>query len=651
MTSLWLDRASPVADDPLPGSGDALDALVVGAGLTGLTTSLLLARAGLRVACVEARRVGAVTTGRTTGKVSLLQGTHLSRIRSHQSEEVAAAYVDANREGMEWLLRFCDDHAVPYQRRTAVTYAADEQERSSVEKEHRAAAALGLAVEWRDTLDVPFPHVAATTLADQAQLDAMDVLAALAEQLRAHGGTLHQGHRVRSVSKGGRPTVRLEGGETLTADHLVLATGTPILDRGLHFARLEPQRSYVLALDGAGPMEGMYLSAGSDARSVRDAPGGTLVVGGAGHVVGRTDSHLAHLERLRGWAAKWYPATTETHHWSAQDYSSPDGVPYVGPLRWGGDRIHVATGYEKWGMTNAVVAARAISSDILGDLPSWAQTLSGRTPSASNAAEIARINLGVGTAVVTGAVRTARERLPGNAGPAQANQCGIVGVCTHLGGLLKWNDAEETWDCPLHGSRFSPDGEVLEGPATRPLLKRPSARRGGWRQGRVMSGIRRVLLLVVVALLLAGCGSLVPTDFPADPDGTLDRVRDGGVLRVGASPRPGWVEVGDGPPSGREAGLATGFADHLSAEVEWTVAGEEELVRLLEEGKIDLAVGGFTDTNAWVDKVGLTRAYTEVEVAGTTEAHVMMVPMGENALQSELERWLDTQPAGGGGGS
>ena len=146
MTSLWLDRAAPVADDPLPEPGEALDALVVGAGLTGLTTSLLLARAGLRVACVEARQVGAVTTGRTTGKVSLLQGTHLSRIRRHQSEDVAAAYVDANREGMEWLLRFCDDHGVPVQRRTAVTYAADEQERSSVEQEHEAASALGLDV-------------------------------------------------------------------------------------------------------------------------------------------------------------------------------------------------------------------------------------------------------------------------------------------------------------------------------------------------------------------------------------------------------------------------------------------------------------------------------------------------------------------------
>ena len=124
-----------------------------------------------------------------------------------------------------------------------------------------------------------------------------------------------------------------------------------------------------------------------------------------------------------------------------------------------------------------------------------------------------------------------------------------------------------------------------------------------------------------------------------------------GGLRVGASPRAGWIEVGDGPPAGREAELATGFAHHLAAEVEWTVAGEEGSARLLEEGKIDLAVGGFTDTNAWVDKVGLTRAYTEVEVVGTTEAHVMMVPMGENALQVELQRWLDTQPTDGGGAS
>jgi ABC-type amino acid transport substrate-binding protein len=161
--------------------------------------------------------------------------------------------------------------------------------------------------------------------------------------------------------------------------------------------------------------------------------------------------------------------------------------------------------------------------------------------------------------------------------------------------------------------------------------------------------LRRLLLLVATVVLLAGCGtSLLPDDFPADPDGTLDRVRADGVVRVGASPRPGWVEVGDGDPTGREPRLVEAFAESLGADVEWTVTGEEDLVRLLEEGEIDLAVGGFTDTNAWVDKVGLTRSYAEVEVAGTTEAHVMMVPMGENALMSRLERWLDDHSDEGG---
>jgi polar amino acid transport system substrate-binding protein len=161
--------------------------------------------------------------------------------------------------------------------------------------------------------------------------------------------------------------------------------------------------------------------------------------------------------------------------------------------------------------------------------------------------------------------------------------------------------------------------------------------------------LRRLLLLVAAVVLLAGCGtSLLPDDYPADPDGTLDRIRADGVVRVGASPRPGWVEVGDGDPTGREPGLVEAFAESLGAEVEWTVTGEEDLVRLLEEGEIDLAVGGFTDTNAWVDKVGLTRSYAEVEVAGTTEAHVMMVPMGENALMSRLERWLDDHSDEGG---
>ena len=214
----------------------------------------------------------------------------------------------------------------------------------------------------------------------------------LVEQLRQHGGTLHQGRRVRTVSLTGRAEAQLDDGSTVRAEHVVLATGTPILDRGLYFAKLEPQRSYALAFVGAPAPEGMYLSAGSDSRSVRDAPdgaGGTrLLVGGAGHSVGRTRSEAAHVERLRRWTEQYFPGAVETHQWSAQDYRSHDSVPYVGPLPRGLGRIYVATGFDKWGMTNGVAAARSISGQILGEKPSWAKTLGRRLTGPTAAAHL-----------------------------------------------------------------------------------------------------------------------------------------------------------------------------------------------------------------------------------------------------------------------
>jgi glycine/D-amino acid oxidase-like deaminating enzyme/nitrite reductase/ring-hydroxylating ferredoxin subunit len=463
MTSLWLDHAPAITSDPLPET--PVDDLVVGAGITGLTTALLLARAGRRVAVVEARQVGAVTTGNTTAKISLLQGTKYSKLLRYQSHKVASAYVEANREGFEWLVRFCEDHGVPVQRRPAVTYAADQSELSSARREHEAAASLGLDVSWHDSLDVPFPHEGGTVLPDQAQFDPMDALAALVEQLRAHGGTLHQGHRLRTVSLTGQAEAVLDDGSVVRADDVVLATGMPVLDRGLYFSKLEPQRSYALAFEGVEPPEGMYLSSGSDSRSVRDVPraeGDRLLVGGAGHSVGRTSSERQHVDRLREWTARYFPGAVETHQWSAQDYSSHDSVPYVGRMPRGFGRIYVAAGFEKWGMTNGVAAARALSGQILGKEPSWSQIMGRRITGAMGAAHLASINIKVGLGAARGVAEMVRRD----------GDHEVLPVCTHMGGALHWNDCEGSWDCPLHGSRFAPDGQVLEGPAVRPLKRK-----------------------------------------------------------------------------------------------------------------------------------------------------------------------------------
>jgi glycine/D-amino acid oxidase-like deaminating enzyme len=463
MTSLWLDHAQPLPSDPLP--ENPVDDVVVGAGITGLVTGLLLARAGRRVAVVEARSVGAVATGNTTAKVSLLQGTKYSKLQRYQTHKVASGYVEANREGMEWLLRFCGDHGVEVQRRAAFTYAATKGEVSTVRKEYDAARSLGLDVTWQDSLDVPFPHHGAAVLEEQAQFDPMDLLAVLVCQLREHGGTLSQGHRVTGASVARTAEVTFEDGARLSAEHVVLATGVPFLDRGLYFSKVEPQRSYALAFDFADAPQGMYLSAGSDSRSVRDAPtadGTRLLVGGSGHTVGRTRSEREHVDALREWTATHFPGAVETHQWSAQDYSPHDGAPFVGLMPRGGGRIFVATGFDKWGMTNGVAAARSISGRILGSEPSWSKPLSRRPIRPTAVAHLAAINAKVGVAAAGSVVEGLRRERP----------CEVVGVCTHFGGLLHWNDAEDSWDCPLHGSRFGPDGEVLEGPATKPLKRR-----------------------------------------------------------------------------------------------------------------------------------------------------------------------------------
>lgn len=493
MTSLWLDGRPAIPTDTL--DRDLYDVVVVGAGLTGLTTALLLARGGRSVAVLEAREVGAVTTGNTTAKLSLLQGTKLSTLRKFQSQQVAQAYVDGNLAGQRWLLDFCDTHDVPVQRRDAVTYAAraGAQVRRA-RQEYDVARELGLPVRWEDSPDLPVPSAGGVVLPDQAQFDPMDVLAALAREFRTAGGTLVVGHRVVGASKVGSPKLQLDDGRTVAAGTVVLATGAPILDRGLYFAKLEPMRSYGLAFEHPAAPAVMALSTESSSHSLRDAPGGVagtrLLVGGAGHIVGRSRSEEKGLDRLRSWTERHFPGAVETHAWSAQDYATHDHIPYVGVLPGGGGKYYVATGDDKWGMTNAVTAALNLQGQLDDTMPLWAETLGHRITGPKGVARVAKANAAVGVAGAVGvlgaAVRRATDKPPAEgegrleregASPVATSTidgrtCRVSGLCTHLGGVLEWNDAEMSWDCPLHGSRFTADGTVLEGPAVKPLAPR-----------------------------------------------------------------------------------------------------------------------------------------------------------------------------------
>lgn len=491
MSSIWFDLhpdIAPAADVSIEGLSP--DTVVAGAGLTGLMAGVLLARGGRDVIIIEDRRVGAVTTGHTTAKLSLLQGSQFSTIRERHSDEMLAAYLEANREGQAWLRRFMDERGVEYQTRGAWTYAMTRKGAKQLDAERDACEAVGLVVQTPETTELPYEVKSALLLPDQIQIDPVAVLDALRTEFVERGGLLVEGVRVMDATSGQPVEIATSRGK-LTARHLIIATGSPFLDRGGHFASLVPQRSYVTMHRVPGELpQGMYLSIDSPTRSLRtveSATGQLLMVGGNGHITGRTASESEAVADLQAWTRQHFPGAEMTHAWSAQDYEPHDALPFAGPLPRGGGAIYVATGYNKWGMANAVAAGLNLSQQILGGSMPWADVLNHPDLRAGSVAGVAKNVAGVAGRLVKDWVSAELSALP-DADPAEGDgvvgrvdgkpvaastvdgrTCRVSGVCTHMGGVLKWNDAERSWDCPLHGSRFAPDGTRLEGPAVKDL--------------------------------------------------------------------------------------------------------------------------------------------------------------------------------------
>jgi glycine/D-amino acid oxidase-like deaminating enzyme/nitrite reductase/ring-hydroxylating ferredoxin subunit len=452
--SLWFEGRARAERQPLD-RDIGVDAAVVGAGIVGLTTALLLEREGMSVAVLEMRHVAAGATGYTTAKLSSLHGLSYAKLAKSLGREPARIYGEANEAGIARVFELADELEIDCElrRKPNYTYTEDPAEVDRVREEAEVARELGLPASFTDELELPFPVAGAVRFEQQAEFHPVRYAEGIAAALE---GRIFEDTMVTGIGSGKVGTAR---GPRVSADHVVVATHLSFLDRGLYFARCHPERSYIVAGRVAGRPDGMYLSTESPAHSIR-AHGDWLLVGGESHKTGQADA-AQRYERLGAWARERFSLEPELR-WATQDQMPVDGVPYVGRHDRLSPNIWVATGFKKWGLAMGTAAAELLAAQIAGRDHPWSALFDpNRVRARASATTFAKENANV-------AYHFVADRVLKHGAPR----------CTHLACLLDWNSAEETWDCPCHGSRFAATGEVIEGPAVRPLRAPPDARHG-----------------------------------------------------------------------------------------------------------------------------------------------------------------------------
>lgn len=495
-TSLWTDT-TPGTDFPKLGHDLHVDVAIVGGGIAGLTTAMLLQEAGLKVVVVEARGIVTGVTANTTAKITALHGAIYKSLITAFGREGAQIYAQANQAAIDKIERFIDNEGIDcdFSRDFACTYTASDALVSLLEEEVRAAESAGLPVYFTENTPLPYPVRGAICLKDQARFHPRKYLLGMVLKFIGAGGSIFENTRCRSIRKGKTFSEVVTDGGILRANDVVIATNYPFYDPAFYFSRLYPYRSYALGIRLNTPCpEGMYISVEEPFLSARKNPvegGEILIVGGVHHKTGMAEDTVSLYKELERFARRSFDVKSIDYHWSTQDNSTPDHVPYIGPASPIHKNLYIITGFKGWGMAHSMVAAMIISDAVLGRKNDWASLYNPLRFKPSSALKFAKENMQVAKSFVKERLLSASDSLdaqglrPGEGGVFQGKDAKIAvakdsrgethavsPVCVHLGCMVSWNNGEETWDCPCHGSRFDADGHVIHAPANRDLEKK-----------------------------------------------------------------------------------------------------------------------------------------------------------------------------------
>lgn len=490
--SVWHAEAETTSFPSLT-SEFHVDVAIIGGGITGITAAYLLSRAGKKVAVLEARQVGEGSTGYSTGNLyATVGGDGMHSIAKKFDDDKLRAVVQSRGEAVDLIEQISKEYSIDcdFKRVPWSLFTVDGSKQSFVEQERDAAIRVGLPV----VSTVPYPSDVKDgfSVQNQAQFNPLKYVTGLANKIASDNCRIFENSRVTKVEDGELCIVQTENAR-ITATRVIMATHTP---KGLYAVHttLGPYREYAVAvrLNGNEPAPGIYWEMQTTEHySVRtfDSPQGRMIMAlGEMHKVGQKEENLDSFHKLEAFLRKRFDLGEVVYRWSAQQYKPSDSIPYIG-ISTGDKNTYIATGFGADGLTYGTLAAKVISDDILGIDNKWKETYkaSRLTPLAS-ATNFVKENANVAYELIKdwlvndvdkfSEVRTYEGKIMEVEGSKHAvhrdgeGKLHIVSaVCPHMGCIVHWNTAEQSWDCPCHGSRFSKEGDVLEGPAIDPLKK------------------------------------------------------------------------------------------------------------------------------------------------------------------------------------
>lgn len=436
MESIWSRERNIPERKQLEGDLE-VEAAVIGAGIAGILTAFYLDRQGKKVVVLEADRIAGGQTKNTTAKITSQHGMIYSYLKGKHGAEKARLYAGANENAIHTYEQLVKENHIPCGFEKLPSYMYSVIGKETLEREAEVAAELGIKAFFTENTELPFPNYGAVCFEEQAQFRPLEFIQHIAEGL-----TVYERTRVLSVKE---HTIQTDRGN-VTAEHIVFATHYPFINvPGFYFLRQHQERSYVLALSGAAKYKGMYYSADEGGLSFRN-DGDTLLFGGGAHRTGAIHCRGVY-ESLLNKAETYYPGCKEIARWSAQDCITHDSVPFIGRYSVYRPYWYVATGFQKWGMTSSMISARLIT-DLICQIKNPYESLF-RPQRFLLRASAKNFFIDAGMSIkglCMGVVRPAKR-------------------CPHMGCEMKWNQDEQSWDCPCHGSRLSFDGNLIDNPA------------------------------------------------------------------------------------------------------------------------------------------------------------------------------------------